>query len=148
MSDRECIGRVAAYATHTSIAEFRWWVTKEPPYDVLDFAHYLEKHGGKVLLGPIDRELDGLVLVATEDAGWSHALFWDAARQTLLDCKADGIHPVVETNFTIKCWIPLSRSALPTIPTPCRTGSTSTPTESVSFSMRNEPTDLKGSHSP
>jgi len=106
--DRECLARVAAYATRTGIADFRYFVGVEPPFNILHFAAYLHAHGRELLPGVEDRALDNLVLVATDDPHWCHSLYWDASRKTLLDCQSDGIIPVREQDFTFKCWLPIT----------------------------------------
>ena len=108
--DRECLGRVAAYATHTGIHEFRMFVGRDAPFTTEQFREYLLKHGREMELpkwGHYPRDRDALVLVATPDINWVHALFWCARRQSLLDCQQGGIHSIVESDFNIKCWIPL-----------------------------------------
>ncbi len=112
--DRECLGRVAAYATHTGIAEFRMFVCHDPPFTVPQFDQYLRHHGRQLILpdeGWKPRDHDALVLANTSENKWLHSLFWDAARQSLLDCQPEGIHVVVESKFKIKCWIPITKSA-------------------------------------
>lgn len=110
-TDRECLGRVAAYATHTSIAQFKAFVDAAPPFTTEQFWNYLLRHGRRLeapVYGQTPRDRDALALVKTREQNWVHALIWDAERRSLFDCKPDAIHKVVEQDFAIKCWIPIA----------------------------------------
>lgn len=107
--DRECLARVAAHATGTSVEQFRAFAGC-PPFSVVQFASYLERHGFAMMPESQDRTMDALALAATRTPRWVHALFWRGSDQTLLDCTPGRIIPVIESDFNIKCRLPFSKS--------------------------------------